>query len=65
MTDVHAKPSASLDATPENLSMLNTPDNGAPNGAATTHRGQVAPTASHTRTPSGTHPKLSDWKERP
>ena len=48
MTDVYAKPSASLDATPENMSMLNTPDNGAPNGAATTHRGQVAPPASHT-----------------
>ena len=46
-TDAHAKPSASLDATPENMSMLNTPDNGAPNGAATTHRGQVAPSASH------------------
>ena len=48
LTDAHAKPSASLDATPENMSMLNTPDNGAPNGAATTHRGQVAPPASHT-----------------
>ena len=32
-TDVRAKPSASLTATPENLSMLNSPDYGAPNGA--------------------------------
>ena len=52
-TDAHAKPSASLDATPENMSMLNTPDNGAPNGAATTHRGQVAPSASHTTQVAG------------
>ena len=53
LTDAHAKPSASLDATPENMSMLNTPDNGAPNGAATTHRGQVAPSASHTTQVAG------------
>ena len=33
--------------------MLNTPDNGAPNGAATTHRGQVAPPASHTTQVAG------------
>ena len=35
------------------MSMLNTPDNGAPNGAATTHRGQVAPSASHTTQVAG------------
>ena len=33
--------------------LLNTPDNGAPNGAATTHRGQVAPPASHTTQVAG------------
>ena len=55
LTDVHTKPSASLDATPENMSMLNTPDNGAMELAVMAHHDQVAPPASHNRTQTVSH----------
>ena len=50
-TVMQSKVPASLTATPENMSMLNTPGNGAMELDVMAHHDQVAPPASHTSSP--------------